>query len=215
MKNSACALKITAGGLEKGEKWLFRDLNLEIPKGHFLGIRGPSGAGKTSLLEVMAQTSILTEGSFQRPRSSLAWIDQHCSLTPSLSAGENILLGCLHRRSWLQTLFGLSSLNGSEVPGILEQLDFQVPLSIRVGLLSGGERQRISIARALYQNADLLLADEPVSMLPEVLQVRALDLLKNQTSKGSSVVCVLHNEKLLKDYADQILILDQSTWRFI
>lgn len=214
MIHSASLLKIQAGGLKRGERWLFRDLNLEIPKGHFLGVQGPSGIGKTSLLEIMARTSILTEGRLERS-SSIAWIDQHSSLTANLSVEENILLGGLHRRRWFQTLFGLSSLKTDEISEILKSLDLQVSPHSKVGLLSGGERQRVSIARALFQNADLLLADEPVSMLPDTLQTKSLQLLKDRTAEGTSVICALHNEQLLKMYADQILVIDQSGWRLI
>lgn len=209
--------QLTVNGLEveREGRCLLGGLNLALPRGQFLVIAGPSGAGKTSLLSCLAGILPPARGSISFAsgapevcRHRLGLVFQHLLLTPNATAETNALCGLLGQRPWWKTLCGFRAVDKSRARELLGQLELSANVHTPIHRLSGGERQRVAIARALMSEPDVLLADEPVSHLDPRLARHVLGLLREDArATGRAVLCVLHDEGLTEDFADVVLTL--------
>lgn len=205
-------------GLRRGEKWVFRHLDLAVPRGSFVAVVGPSGVGKTSLLSCLAGLLTPDEGtvSFRdpqggehtpacyRPRTGLIF-QQHL-LVPNSTLMQNVVCGRLGRHPWWRTLFRFPSADRQAAYLILCDLGLGDKIHRWAAETSGGEQQRTAIARALLQEPDIYLADEPVANLDTYLTGRVLGILRQEASqRGRTVFCVLHNAELVERFADVVL----------
>ncbi|MFQ3671090.1 MAG: ATP-binding cassette domain-containing protein [Verrucomicrobiia bacterium] len=208
-------------GLERGGRWLFRGVNVEIPRGKFVAVAGPSGVGKTSFLSVIAGLVEPTEGEVVywcgegcQHRAAdfhkrIGMVFQNFRLAFNSSVLENVLCGRLGRyRAW-QTVFGFPRRDREEAFRLLYDLGLGGHTHRWVAEVSGGEQQRTAVARALFQEPEVLLADEPVSNLDAYLAGRVLGRLKIEAGqRGRTVICVLHTAEHIARFADWVLSFD-------
>ncbi len=218
---SAPQLSLRDLGLRRGERWLFRHLNLEVPRGTFVAVVGPSGVGKSSFLACLAGLLPPEEGSVAfHDRTGIAYppdgfrrhigvVFQNNLLVPNSSLLNNVLCGRLGRHPWWRTCLGFPPDDRDEAHRILCDLGLG-PLVHRWACeTSGGEQQRTAIARALLQAPEIYLADEPVSNLDTYLTGRVLGIFRQEASqRGRTVFCVLHNAELVERFADLVLSFD-------
>lgn len=216
-----CHVSIRGLGLRRGEHWLFRGLNLTVPRGRFVAVVGPSGVGKSSFLSCLNGLVTPTEGEIEycclqrgihNPanfQGHTGVVFQHNLLVPNSTVLTNVLCGRLGRYPWWRTLFGFPPADREAAFRILTDLGL-APLTHRwVCETSGGEQQRAAFARALFQEPELYLADEPVSNLDTYLTGRVLGILRQEASAyGRTVFCVLHNPELVERFADLVLSFD-------
>lgn len=216
-------------GLERGNRWLFRDLNFEIPCGSFVVLSGPSGVGKSSLLQTLAGLLTPSEGLItyscdqgchhnpQNYQSKIGFIFQKLNLIPNNSVLKNLLCGRLGEYPWWKTLFGFPKRDIQKAESILEKLGILSLSAKWVCETSGGEQQRTAIARTLIQEPELILADEPVAHLDLPLARSILSLLKSETTqRNATTLCALHQPELIQEFADWILELsphDPRGWK--
>jgi lipoprotein-releasing system ATP-binding protein len=167
---------------------VFGEVNLEIPKGSSAAIVGPSGSGKSTLLNLIGTldkpdggevyvdgrpTGKFTEVEASEFRNqSIGFIFQSHHLLPQCTVMENVMV---------PALAGLSNLTGKELQKRAKELLDKVGLSHRVNHrpaeISGGEKQRVAVARALINQPDLLLADEPTGALDKMNSEKLIELL--------------------------------------
>jgi phosphonate transport system ATP-binding protein len=213
-------LHLDALTIERGGQVLVRDLHLAIPRGQFVAVIGPSGIGKSSLLETLAGLHPPSTGTItyccqhlchHAPaafRDRLGLVFQQLHLARNATALQNTLAGALPRHPWWRTLFGLPSHEKARATRCLQSLGLNPYQHHLIRQLSGGEQQRVAIARALLQQPELILADEPVSHLDAPLASRVLELLKSETRRHArTVLCVLHDHSLVDRFADAVLAL--------
>jgi phosphonate transport system ATP-binding protein len=216
-------------GLQRNGRWLFRNVTWEIPRGKVVAVVGSSGVGKSSLLNWMAGTLEATEGSItyccQRGCSHgvgdyqkrIGIIFQNLSLIQNNTLLGNVLCGRLGRYSWWQTLSGFPRTDREEAYRLLVDLGLGEYVHRRVADVSGGEQQRTAVLRALFQEPELLLADEPVSNLDAYHAGRVLGILRQHAHEHQrTVLCVLHDASLVQRFADYVLSLnpvDPQSWR--
>ena len=210
-------------GLKRRGRWLFRGMDLEIPRGKFLAIVGPSGAGKTSLLGCLAGNVAPSEGEVtfecaqgcrHSPpdfRKRLGIVFQNFLLIGNGTLLHNVLCGRLGRYPWWRTIAGFPVSDRSEAFKLLSHLGLATCVHRRAAEVSGGEQQLAALARALFQEPEVLLADEPVSNLDPDLTFRVLEILRQQTRRESrTVLCVLHDQNLVRQFADIVISLNPT-----
>jgi phosphonate transport system ATP-binding protein len=225
---SRTALTVEGLCVERGGRIILRDLSTRFETGAVTVLVGPSGAGKTTLINVLNGLIYPTSGRVVSPdlgpmddapqwarlRQGAATIFQDHALIGRLSAYENVLLGMADSRHPL-SLFPwprearLRAAQALRDVGLLHR-DFD-----RVETLSGGEKQRIGVARALARHPRLLLGDEPFSALDLPLARRLGDDLRAlATRDGVTVVLVLHQIALARALADRIIGIKAGTIAF-
>ena len=195
-------------------------MSLEIPKGEFCVLLGPSGAGKTTFLRLINGMIEPTEGEIsldEKPiiqktlksiRRNIGMIHQQLYLVQRLSVLNNVMSGALPViPTYRSVLRYLPVRYKRKACHLLEQVELEEKhLHRRVSSLSGGQQQRVAIARAFILDPDLVLADEPVASLDPVISRSILRLIKSASHKqGSTVLCSLHQVELAMEIADRII----------
>ena len=204
------SLQLDAIGLQhpNGQRAL-RSVTLTVARGERIAVIGPSGAGKTSLIRVIASSLRPTEGrletlaanpwqlsarALRRLRARIGVIHQAPPIPPRLRVVTAVLAGRLGQWPTWKALASLAY--PADIAGAraaLQRLDMADRLFERCDRLSGGQLQRVGIARALYQQPELLLADEPVSALdPSLADAAVGELIAHSESSGATLVASLH-----------------------
>ena len=182
------------------EKVVLTDISLHIPAGQKVALIGHSGSGKSTLLKLLYE---------QRPKD-IALVPQDYGLVSTLTVFHNVYMGQLGRQPlWYNLLNLIKPLQKpiQEVRQILQDLRLSDKLFEPVAQLSGGQQQRTTIARAMMQGGDILLADEPVSSLDEQQSKLVMSLLCN---RFGTVVLAMHDIDLALSYCDRIIGLDHG-----
>jgi len=197
-----------------------KGIDLGIEEGGFFGIIGPNGSGKTTLLRAITRIlkpergEILLRGKniwhmdFKRLARTIAVVSQNVS-TDELNVGEFVLLSRIPHYRGFQFL---ETKHDEEIADNAMALTDTIKFKDRsMSEISGGERQLVLIARALAQEPEFLLLDEPTSHLDITHQVRILDLLKRLNMKLSlTVIMVLHDLNLASEYCDRVALLSDG-----
>ncbi len=207
----------------QGEPWVLRDVRLEVAQGEILGIVGPNGSGKTSLLKLLAKLAVPQEGEialFGRPLRSLshALLAQTVAVVPQdspqmfpFTVAETVLMGRFphRRRSGWSLGFGWEDREDCQAASqAMATMDIAHLAGRAVTDLSGGERQRTMIARALAQAPRVLLLDEPTAFLDLQHQLGICATLRRLCDKrGLTVVIVSHDLNLASQYCDRVGML--------
>ena len=200
------------------------NISIEIKKGDFISIVGPSGAGKTTFLNILGtideydknpKTSMLFNNiditsldddklsSFRN--KEIGFIFQFHQLLPELTAQENILLpSMIGKRSEKESLDNLIKLSSI--------LEINQILNKKPEFISGGEKQRVAVARALINSPSILLADEPTGNLDSKNAEKIQKLFKKINKElNVTIVLVTHNKAFSK-IADKCLVLSDGKW---
>ena len=178
--------------------------------GEWVGLIGPNGAGKSTLLRAAVgvvdhEGSVSLGGRKGRPGIDIAWMPQRPHLPDDMGVADYVMLG---RTPHLGYLAAEGEHDVTTVRTALERLDL-IELARRpLGTLSGGEAQRAVLARALAQEAPVLLLDEPTASLDIGHAVEVLDVLDElRRAEGLTVVTAAHDLTLAGRYADRLVLL--------
>ncbi|BEK06294.1 ABC transporter ATP-binding protein [Campylobacter jejuni] len=208
-------IKINNLNKEFGKVKALNNINLSVYEGEWLAIMGPSGSGKSTLLNILSLMDTPSSGEYILDNENLEQIDEEQKITlsrekiglvfqqfhliPYLNALENVMLSQYYH----------SSVDEEDAKMVLEKIGLSHRLTHLPSQLSGGEQQRVCIARALINNPELLLADEPTGNLDEANEQIVLQTLQKLKNEGKTIVLITHNPDLAK-FADRTLILQHG-----
>ncbi len=204
-------------GFRYAEPWVLKKISGEISRGEFVGILGPNGSGKTTLLKILDGMIAPQEGKVRIggvPLASIrrndlaktvAVVAQDFRMTFPFSVQEVVLMGrSPHLAKW--RFEGETDLR--IVREVMAMTDTVELADRNMEELSGGERQRVLIARALAQEPQILLLDEPTAFLDIKHQIDFFDLVKSlNRKKNLTVVAVTHDINLASLYCDRLMLL--------
>lgn len=193
------------------------DLNIDFKKGRFYTILGPNGAGKSTLLKAISKNIEDMKGSIfidnvnikdlkiKNLAKKISMVPQETSIDFDLLGEEIVLMGRIPH------LKRLEKEGGRDFSIVKEAMIKTNTLHLRnrsVTRMSGGEKQRVVVARALAQEAGIMLLDEPVSQLDLHNQIEIMNIIRDLVDReGLTAICVLHDINLAVNYSDVILIM--------
>ncbi|MCV3387501.1 ABC transporter ATP-binding protein [Campylobacter sp. IFREMER_LSEM_CL2256] len=215
MKN---IIKISNLNRNFNEVKALQNINLEVKQGEWLAIMGPSGSGKSTLLNILSLMDTQSSGEYFLNdkevgnlseeeksvirREKIGLIFQQFHLIPYLNALENVMLAQFYH----------SSIEQKDAIMALEKVGLSHRLTHLPSQLSGGEQQRLCIARALVNDPEILLADEPTGNLDEANEKNILELFCKLKQDGKTIVLITHNPDLAT-FADRTIILSHGVMK--
>jgi len=214
-------------GVDGRRESALTNVHLNVAKGERLVVLGSSGSGKSTLLRCTNLSLRPTEGSVfiggreitglptrevEQIRRRIGFISQHFNLLEGATALRNVLLGRLGYVSTLKSILGRFGEEDIAIASdCLKRVGLEKLAHKRVSDLSGGEKQRVAVARAMAQQAGIILADEPVSSLDPKLMKEVMDLIREVCIEGDiTLVASLHFLELAKTYATRMVGLREG-----
>lgn len=209
MKDEIPLLETHSLTLRYGTREVLENFSLSIQHGDFLGITGPNGCGKTTLLKSLVGIHRPASGSIRRHRLARnpGYVPQHAPIDQNfpLTASEYLAINCRSRLPWIG---GIPRKLRHAICGKLDCLEIAHLAARPLGTLSGGELQRVRIAAALLDNPALLLLDEPSSHLDPSAAVGLKKLLLHLHNEHSlTLIVVSHAESFLDGLASRRITL--------
>jgi len=208
MPETAKALRASGLWRAYGERWVLRDLDLELELGRTLAVIGPNGAGKSTLLRILATLLRPTGGSVEllgcalpreawKLRGRVGYVGHSPLLYRDLGAGENLRF---HAR-----LFGLPGDGADRIAELLERVGLSHRAGTRVGEMSAGMVQRLAVCRAILHERELLVLDEPLANLDPGAAESVAPLIG--PAPGRTRFLVTHDVGAALSGADRVLAL--------
>jgi cell division transport system ATP-binding protein len=198
--------------------YALRDLSLTIDKGEFMFLTGASGAGKSTFLRLLLREELPSEGNLKvlgrdlqalRPsqvqsfRRSVGFVFQDFRLIPRFSVFQNV--------AFVMRVLGLPlATQQRKTFQVLKWVGLQHRMNSFPEELSGGEQQRIAIARALVNDPQLVLADEPTGNLDPDLSLDIMNLFREINARGTTVVVATHDRELIRRVGRRSITLDHG-----
>jgi len=195
---------------------VLKDICLELAESEMLGVVGPNGAGKSTLLRCIDRIlkpqrgSILLDGRdikemhLMELAKKIGYIPQSSSQIFPATVFDTVLMGRRPHVGWRS-----SEKDTEKVLEILQMLNIEEFAMRDINELSGGQQQKVFIARALTQEPDVLLLDEPTSNLDIRHQLEVMDIIKNIVSEnGISAIMAIHDLNLASRYADRVIMMN-------
>ena len=201
---------------EQSDEAVLDDINLTFNRDEFVSILGCSGAGKSTLLNIIGGLDCKTSGKLlingkdiykysdsnldYYRKNNVGFIFQNYNLIEHLTVYENVMLPLLLTNS---------KNKHKRVLKMLDKVGLKDKKDSKICDLSGGQKQRVAISRALINNPDIILADEPTGALDYKTGYEIMNLIK-KLSKNKLVIMVTHNKVLAKKYSSRIIYLDKG-----
>ena len=196
---------------------VLKNINAEIAKGDFVALVGPNGSGKSTLMKninrvlksqkgkIYVNSKLLDDISDKQLAKEMAYVPQSSKPNSGLNVFDTILTG---RKPYIN--FKPKKRDIATVKKIIQQLKIEDISFKDFSKLSGGQQQIVLIARALAQDADVILLDEPTSNLDIKNQLEVLELLKSFTKEGITIIVAIHDINMAVKFADKFLMLKKG-----
>ena len=196
-----------------GDNTILNDISFEIEKGKFYTLLGPSGCGKTTILRLIAGFEKASSGDiyFDEARINdvppnkrkVNTVFQDYALFPHLNVFENVAYGLRIKKEDEDSI----KTKVREALQLVKLADFE---NRDIKDMSGGQRQRVFLARALAQEADIYILDEPLAGVDMKTERIIMDLLKELTKENKTVIVVHHDLQTVEAYFDEVVFINQE-----
>ncbi len=194
------------------------NINLSIDKGEFVFIVGASGAGKSTFLKLIMHEETPTSGEIvingnnvsDIKRSKVPYLRRHMGivfqdfrLIEKMNVFDNVAFA-------MRAVGKPYSVIKKRVPYVLELVGLKDKLKNKPNELSGGEQQRVSLARALVNNPEIIIADEPTGNVDPEMSHEIIELLTEINAKGTTVIVVTHEHELVREFGKRVVVIDHG-----
>lgn len=192
-----------------GENIALEDLNLEIEVGSLMALVGPNGAGKSTLIKTILKFLKQITGEIKINAKTLAYVPQRNSVDWDFPTTlfDVVEMGCYGRVGLFKRVSKEEKqkvLKAIEQVGMLEFKDRQI------SELSGGQQQRAFIARALVQEADIYLMDEPFQGVDSTTEKSIVEILKQLKAEGKTIIVVHHDLQTVPTYFESVALINKA-----
>jgi manganese/zinc/iron transport system ATP- binding protein len=190
------------------------DVSFQVPAGSLVAVVGPNGAGKSTLLKAILEMTPRASGrvlvfgdTYRRARSRVGYVPQRESVDWDfpISALEVVTMGLYGQIGWCRPV---RKVHREKARAALDRVGLADFASRQISQLSGGQQQRTFLARALVQEADLYLMDEPFAAVDAATERAIVDLLREMRSTGKTAVVIHHDLQTVPDYFDYVVLLN-------
>ena len=197
------------------ENKVLKDIQLEVIPGRITGIIGPNGAGKSTLIKAILNIvphsgEILINGEVSKKQlKKIAYVEQKSDIdhTFPIKVKECVSLGTYTGLKLFQKLGAKEWSRVSEALQKVNLLDYE---NRQIGELSGGQFQRVLLARCLVQEADYIFLDEPFVGIDSISEKIIMNILQDLKSQGKTILIVHHDLSKVREYFDDIVILNRE-----
>ena len=195
-------------------------VDVQVPQGALVGIIGPNGAGKSTMIRAIMGLTPLSGGwvqifgeSFEKSRHRVGYVPQREQVDWDFPVNvmDVVLMGRYGRRGWLRRVTKEDKQIAEESLDKVGMLPFR---NRQIANLSGGQQQRVFLARALAQQSDLYLMDEPFAGVDATTERAIVTLLQELQSQGKTILVVHHDLTTAKEYFDHLLLLNMRLVSF-
>ncbi|MEZ4700739.1 MAG: metal ABC transporter ATP-binding protein [Rhodothermales bacterium] len=196
------------------DKPVLWDIDLTVPPGVLMAIVGPNGAGKTTLIKAILGLLRTAAGQvriygqpYAKQRERVAYVPQRGSVDWDFPASvlDVVMMGMYRAMGWIRRPGSAERIKAMTA---LEQVGMEAFASRQISQLSGGQQQRVFLARALVQNADLYLMDEPFQGVDATTERAIVALMQGLRAQNKTVLVVHHDLQTVADYFDQVMLLN-------
>ena len=212
---SEVSISVKGINISYERKRVLSNIYLDIEKGHIYGLIGPNGAGKSTLFKTILgliepnSGSVMVLGDeMKKVRKKVAYVPQKDEIDWDFPATVNDIVQ-MGRYPHKKVLQRLDQNDHAITQEALEKVGMQDFAKRQIGALSGGQQQRVFIARALCQQADIFLLDEPFVGVDITTENKIIDILKELTKDEKTVMIVHHDLATADDYFDKVILLNQ------
>lgn len=216
----APALELHDLTVSYAKKPVLYGVDVQVPQGALVGIIGPNGAGKSTMIRaIMGLTPVssgwvrIFGGPFEQNRHRVGYVPQreHVDWDFPVNVMDVVLMGRYGRRGWLRRMTREDKIIAEESLEKVGMLPFR---NRQIANLSGGQQQRVFLARALAQQSDLYLMDEPFAGVDATTERAIVTLLQELQSQGKTILVVHHDLTTAKEYFDHLLLLNMRLVSF-
>lgn len=198
---------------------ILKDISFSVNKGEFIGIIGPNGTGKSTLLKTITSTVVINEGNIKidgkniknikpKERAKLvAVVPQNFDLEFDFTVNDIVSMG---RNPYLGFNDKESVKDFEHIKNALKITNTEKFKDRIFNTLSGGEQQMVLIARAIAQDTPLILLDEPTSALDLFHQLEVMNIISELNSKGKTIIAVLHDLNLASRFCERLIMLNKG-----
>ncbi len=202
-----------------GKEYALQDVSLRIAPGEFVFVVGASGAGKSTFLKLLRREELPTSGTITvndtvlntLPRKAVPYyrrqlgiVFQDFRLIPNMTVYDNIAFA-------MRVVGAREKEIRKRVPYIIALVGLVDKARSYPIALSGGEQQRVGLARALANNAEIIIADEPTGNVDPQMSYEIIEMLTRLNEKGTTVILVTHEHNLVKQFDRRVIILDKGS----
>lgn len=177
---------------------LLQNLNFTIKPGDFVALSGLSGAGKTTILKMIAGLEDVSQGKIVNQFKNIGYIFQDFHLFPHLNVFDNLCIASKSKKENKQDY----EIRANE---LLHKYGISKLKDNYPSELSGGEKQRVAIARCMMQNPDLILVDEATSALDSMNTIYFMNQLVELNSLGKTIIFISHDENIVNEFSKRTI----------